>query len=37
MHHLHTPQGLGAAFLGILLALLLAPFVIRFAGPKGLV
>lgn len=37
MHHLHTPQGIGGALIGIFVALLLAPFVIRFAGPKGLV
>jgi hypothetical protein len=36
MHHLHTPQGAGIAFLAVLAALLLAPFVVRFAGPKGL-
>jgi hypothetical protein len=34
---LHTPSGAGVAFLAVLVALLLAPFIVRFAGPKGLI
>jgi hypothetical protein len=30
MHHLHTPQGIAMVAAGIVLALLLAPFIVRF-------
>lgn len=32
MHHLHTPQGILMVALGIVLALMLAPFISRFKG-----
>jgi hypothetical protein len=32
MHHLHTPQGITMVAAGIVLALLLAPFIARFKG-----